>query len=73
MSGYAEKTHDPVWGMPRDANAARSKGHAENFKGESYVFCSDQCQAKFQHGPARYANKKTENSRIPQIRVEARR
>jgi len=73
MSGDAGKTHDPVWGMPLDANAARSKGHAENFNGESYVFCSDHCQAKFHHCPARYANKKTENSTIPKIRVEARR
>jgi YHS domain-containing protein len=73
MSGDAGKTHDPVCGMPLDADAARSKGHAETFNGESYVFCSDQCQAKFHHDPARYANKKTVNSAIPQIRVEAQR
>jgi P-type Cu+ transporter len=73
MNGDAGKTHDPVSGMTLDANAARCKGDDENFNGKSYVFCADQCKAKFHHGPARYTNKKTENSAIPEIRAEARR
>jgi YHS domain-containing protein len=73
MNGDAGKTHDPVSGMTRDLNAARFKGDAENFNGKSYRFCPDQCQSKFHHGPARHTHKKTENSAIPGIRVEARR
>jgi membrane fusion protein, copper/silver efflux system len=72
-SNDAGKTNDPVCGMALDRNTARSKGHVEKFKGESYVFCSEQCQAKFHSDPAKYTNQKAANNAIPQIRVEERR
>jgi YHS domain-containing protein len=45
---------DPVCGMKIDP--ATAKGKIEH-KGKTYYFCSDDCKAKFQKEPAKYAEK----------------
>jgi membrane fusion protein, copper/silver efflux system len=47
-------TIDPVCGMPIDHDAALASGHVENYRGTSYLFCSDTCQRKFHKDPAKY-------------------
>ena len=45
---------DPVCGMTIDP--AKAKGKAD-YKGKTYYFCSDDCKAKFDKEPAKYADK----------------
>lgn len=49
---------DPVCGKPLDPNDAKATGHMENYHGEVFNFCSEECQKKFQQDPARYAGVK---------------
>ena len=54
----AALTHDPVCGMSLERDKARASGHTETYRGESFVFCSDKCQRKFQQDPAKYVDDK---------------
>jgi Cu(I)/Ag(I) efflux system membrane fusion protein len=57
-SQTAAENHDPVCGMKLDGNKAQSSGHVEKYHGELFVFCSDNCQKKFEHDPGKYADVK---------------
>lgn len=48
-------TVDPVCGMSLDRSKALADGHTEAYRGETFVFCSDQCHKKFLQDPAKYA------------------
>jgi YHS domain-containing protein len=48
---------DPVCGMKIDP--AKAKGKAEH-QGKTYYFCSDDCKARFEKEPAKFAEKKEE-------------
>lgn len=48
-------TLDPVCGMSLDRDKALADGHVETYRGETFVFCSDQCHKKFLQDPAKYA------------------
>jgi len=47
-----EKTTDPVCGMRIETGEAA--GHSR-YEGRTYHFCSEQCQARFEADPERYA------------------
>ena len=51
-------TKDPVCGMSLELQDAIAAGHVENFRGESFAFCSDKCQRKFEQDPAKYAEER---------------
>ena len=48
-------TLDPVCGMSLDRDKALVDGHAETYRGETFVFCSDKCHKKFLQDAAKYA------------------
>jgi Cu+-exporting ATPase len=50
----AATVKDPVCGMKIDP--AKAKGKVDH-NGKTYYFCSDDCKAKFQKEPAKYADK----------------
>jgi membrane fusion protein, copper/silver efflux system len=62
---------DPVCGMPLDH--AKAHSHVEKYRGETYVFCSDKCQKKFQQDPEKYIGEKLGSTALPQHEIEARR
>lgn len=64
---------DPVCGMPLAADKFRSSTHRETYHGETFVFCSDKCQKKFEQDPARYVGEKLGSTAIPQPEIEAAR
>jgi len=49
-------TQDPVCGMSLDRSKAVAAGHSETYRTETFVFCSDKCQRKFQQDPAKYSD-----------------
>jgi YHS domain-containing protein len=49
---------DPICGKLLHLNEAKSTGHIENYHGEVFGFCSENCQKKFREDPARYAGVK---------------
>jgi RND family efflux transporter MFP subunit len=68
----AGEIQDPVCGMPLDASKAQSSGRTENYRGETYVFCSEQCQKKFHQDPAKYIGEKLGSNAVSQSEIEAR-
>jgi Cu+-exporting ATPase len=42
---------DPVCGMTVDEKTAAGKAE---YNGQTYYFCSPECQKKFQHDPTKY-------------------
>jgi membrane fusion protein, copper/silver efflux system len=68
-SQVAMTMRDPVCGMPLHAGKARS--HVEKYHGETYVFCSDKCQKKFQQNPEKYIDEKLGSTALPQHEIEA--
>ena len=56
-AGNAEEnaTKDPVCGMALSSTQAHSSQHVESYHGDTFHFCSDDCQKKFHREPARYA------------------
>ena len=53
--GEALAVRDPVCGMPLSRQQAQSRAHVEEYRGERFAFCSDQCQRKFHMDPSKYA------------------
>jgi membrane fusion protein, copper/silver efflux system len=49
-------TLDPVCGMSVDRKKAVSTGHSESYRNETFVFCSDKCQRKFQQEPGKFSD-----------------
>jgi multidrug efflux pump subunit AcrA (membrane-fusion protein)/YHS domain-containing protein len=47
---------DPVCGMSVDRKKAVSTGHSESYRNETFVFCSDKCQRKFQQEPGKFSD-----------------
>ena len=43
---------DPVCGMTVNENTAPAKAE---FQGKTFYFCSEECKARFQQDPAKYA------------------
>jgi RND family efflux transporter MFP subunit len=66
-------TRDPVCGMPLDPGKLHSSSHRETYRGETYVFCSDKCQRKFEQDPAKYIGEKMESTASLQPKIEAAR
>jgi len=54
----SESVLDPVCGMSIDRAKSVAEGHTENYRGETYVFCSDKCHKKFQLDPSKYLQEK---------------
>jgi membrane fusion protein, copper/silver efflux system len=50
------EARDPVCGMHLDAKKAHAGGQTQDFRGETYLFCSDRCRRKFQQDPDRYVS-----------------
>jgi multidrug efflux pump subunit AcrA (membrane-fusion protein)/YHS domain-containing protein len=57
-SGMSIAWRDPVCARSLDPTLADSAGHIEKYHGETFRFCSDNCQKKFREDPARYAGVK---------------
>jgi membrane fusion protein, copper/silver efflux system len=57
---------DPVCGMPLSAEQMQSKAHVGEYRGEKFVFCSEQCQKKFEMDPAKYAGEKLRSAANPE-------
>jgi len=55
---------DPVCGMPL---GSKHSGHTAAYHGETYSFCSDQCQKKFEADPAKYVGEKMRSAAIPAL------
>lgn len=69
----AVATRDPVCGMPLDSGKLHSSFRRETYRGETYVFCSEKCQKKFQQDPAKYVGEKLGSTASLQPEVEAAR
>jgi YHS domain-containing protein len=50
---------DPVCGMQVKGEQATSKGLTSDFQGQTYSFCSSDCQQQFDQNPQRYAGQGT--------------
>jgi membrane fusion protein, copper/silver efflux system len=55
-------TQDPVCGMSIDRDKAIAGGHAETYRGETVVFCSDKCHKKFLQDPNKYLEDRLQSS-----------
>jgi len=64
---------DPVCGMQLDAKHAHDGSHTAKYEGETFSFCSEKCQKKFEQDPAKYAGEKVGSAAIPAEGGEARR
>jgi len=53
---------DPVCGMTVDPHAGKP---TEQFRGQTYYFCSDGCRSKFAKDPGRYLDKKGDPEPLP--------
>ena len=51
----ASMTRDPVCGMSIERDKSVAGGLTENYRGQTFVFCSDKCHKQFQQDPAKYA------------------
>jgi RND family efflux transporter MFP subunit len=51
---YGETAEDPVCGMEVDLGKAKATGHTVTHQGQTYVFCSDECQTEFVKAPTKY-------------------
>jgi Cu(I)/Ag(I) efflux system membrane fusion protein len=51
---YGETAEDPVCGMEVDLSKAKASGHTVTHQGQTYVFCSDECQTAFGKAPTKY-------------------
>ena len=60
-AAHNRMTLDPVCGMSLDQDKALADGHAETYRGETFVFCSDKCRKKFLQDPAKYAEDRLSN------------
>ena len=69
----AASIRDPVCGKALNPSGLQSGSHVEKYHGRTFVFCSDQCQKKFQQDPAKYAGEKPGSSEVPAEQVQARR
>jgi YHS domain-containing protein len=58
-------------GGTRETKQIHSSSHRETYQGETYVFCSDRCQKKFQQDPAKYIGEKMESTASLQPKIEA--
>ncbi|MEI6667076.1 MAG: efflux RND transporter periplasmic adaptor subunit [Acidobacteriota bacterium] len=52
--GISVPDTDPVCGMEVDQQKARGAGRVASYRGQSYSFCSDDCQHRFEKAPAQY-------------------
>jgi RND family efflux transporter MFP subunit len=50
-------TSDPVCGMDVDQAKAEAAGRTAEYNGQTYVFCSDECQGNFAKEPTKYSRK----------------
>jgi membrane fusion protein, copper/silver efflux system len=48
---------DPACGMLVDEQRAKAAGNLVEYRGKTYLFCSDGCKRNFQNSPARYIDK----------------
>lgn len=49
-------SRDPVCGLQVSVKKASQSGRVSVFEGKSYYFCSDECKAKFDEAPEKYAS-----------------
>ena len=56
---------DPVCGMPLDAKQTRDRSYSAKYRGETFLFCSEKCQKKFEQDPAKFAGEKVGSVAIP--------
>jgi len=69
-------SQDPVCGLPVSIKKAGQSGRKSVYDGRTYYFCSDECRAKFDENPAKYAttapeeeiSKGAEDPRSPEVR-----
>jgi RND family efflux transporter MFP subunit len=55
---------DPVCGMT--LNGSNPSKHIASYKGETYSFCSEKCQKKFEQSPAAYVTDKLGRAVVPE-------
>lgn len=67
--GVSLPESDPVCGMDVDRSRSTAAGRTVNYHGESYFFCSDDCRARFEATPAKYADDAADEA--PAIAVAA--
>ena len=54
---FGEVTRDPVCFMNLDLTKAKAGDHKIDYQGQTYYFCSEECQKKFHQAPERYVDK----------------
>ncbi len=54
---YGKSTKDPTCGMNVDESEAKAAGKTSEYGDRIYYFCSDDCKAKFDRDPERFAGK----------------
>jgi membrane fusion protein, copper/silver efflux system len=54
---YGETAEDPVCGMEVDQSKSKAAGRTAAYQGQTYYFCSDECQVSFNKAPAKYVAK----------------
>jgi YHS domain-containing protein len=56
---------DPVCGMPLDTKQTHDRSYSSKYRGETFLFCSEKCQKKFEQDPAKFAGEKVGSVAIP--------
>lgn len=65
-------SRDPVCGMQLEAKHGH-ESHTAKYQGETFSFCSEKCQRKFEQDPAKYVGEQVGSAVIPAGGAEARR
>jgi len=57
--------HDPVCGMPLADKRAHDGPYTAKYHGETFSFCSEKCQKKFEQDPTKYVSDKLGSTAVP--------
>jgi membrane fusion protein, copper/silver efflux system len=61
---FGNVVKDPVCGMNLDEGKAKAGSHKRDHQGQTYYFCSDQCQEKFRQAPERFLGQSPATPRV---------
>ena len=60
---FGNVVKDPVCGMDLDEGKANTTGRKAKYQGNTYYFCSAECQHHFEKNPARFAGKQADDEK----------
>ena len=64
-------TVDPACGMPLSSDTVKASKYSANYRGHKFVFCSENCQKKFQGNPEKYVGQKAQTTPSGQAGIGA--